>query len=400
MTPSSSKQQAQMRRKSTPVQWPILGEPLRLHSGSGQAYFLLPPGPGQPKRRYYQGHFFEEGREEPSPRTLDRAARWLAAYRRAGGAPLDAEDADSITLAEVVDRFLTSLERRGESTSELTHYRIALSQAIEVFGRSPAAAFGRAELRAVAEEMAKSRRWGRRTLNAYLQRIRRALREAAHQGLVPIEVSTQLIDPKGINISAREARAFDLPEPRDVRPVSAAVIDATCEELPQTLAALVRLQRLTGARCGELVQLTAGLIDREPELPPGAPAGVWTFEPPEHKTADRGQSRTIYIGPAAQRLLGPFILKTQGPDEPVFATREGRPYSTRSVTQAIKRACARAGVEKWTAHRLRHTAATEIRRQYGIEGSRVTLEHSDAATTTIYAERDRAAAFKIASEVG
>ncbi|MEO1697821.1 MAG: site-specific integrase [Planctomycetota bacterium] len=388
------------KSKAAPIQWPILGEPLRFHVGSGQGYFLLPAGPGQPKRRYYQGQFFDEGGNEPSSRTLDRAARWLAAYRRAGGAPVDPEDAEGVTLAEVADRFLVGLERRGESDSEQTHYRIALGQAVESFGRSPAATFGRAELRAVAVEMARSKRWGRRTLNAYLQRIRRAMREAAHQGLVPIAVSAQLADPKGINLSAREARSFDLPAPRDVRPVSAAVIDATCEELSESLAALVRLQRLTGARCGELVQLTPGLIERNPELPPGAPAGVWTFQPPEHKTSDRGQSRTIYLGPEAQRVVAPMLIRASGQNDPLFKTPAGTAYSTHSVTQAIKRACARAGVERWTAHRLRHTAATEIRRRYGIEGSRVMLEHSDAATTSIYAERDRAAAFKIASEVG
>lgn len=144
------------------------------------------------------------------------------------------------------------------------------------------------------------------------------------------------------------------------------------------LAALVRLQRLTGARCGELVQLTPGLIQRNPELPAGAPAGAWTFEPPTHKGSARGKGREIVLGPEAQRVLAPLLIG-RGQDQPVFSPAEtmrehgGRPatgaraagawYTTHTVSQAIKRACDRAGVERWTTHRLRHTAATEIRRR-------------------------------------
>jgi Phage integrase family len=43
---------------------------------------------------------------------------------------------------------------------------------------------------------------------------------------------------------------------------------------------------------------------------------------------------------------------------------------------------------RWSPNRLRHSAATRVRRELGIEAARALLGHSDADTTTIYAERD------------
>jgi len=42
----------------------------------------------------------------------------------------------------------------------------------------------------------------------------------------------------------------------------------------------------------------------------------------------------------------------------------------------------------WHPNQLRHNAATAIRREFGLDTSRAVLGHSDAKTTTIYAERD------------
>ena len=41
----------------------------------------------------------------------------------------------------------------------------------------------------------------------------------------------------------------------------------------------------------------------------------------------------------------------------------------------------------WSPNQLRHTAATEIRREFGIEAAQNTLGHSSPAVTLIYAER-------------
>jgi integrase len=55
---------------------------------------------------------------------------------------------------------------------------------------------------------------------------------------------------------------------------------------------------------------------------------------------------------------------------------------------------------RWHPHQLRHTAATRLRREYGIEAARIILGHQSAAITQIYAEADLEKATKIMGEVG
>jgi len=55
---------------------------------------------------------------------------------------------------------------------------------------------------------------------------------------------------------------------------------------------------------------------------------------------------------------------------------------------------------RWSPNRLRHNAATNLRRHFGLEAARVVLGHSSASTTEIYAERDLSAAAEIMRAVG
>jgi site-specific recombinase XerC len=65
-----------------------------------------------------------------------------------------------------------------------------------------------------------------------------------------------------------------------------------------------------------------------------------------------------------------------------------------------------AAIKKWHAdhhwfpNQLRHTAGTEIRKQYGLEAAQTVLGHSKADVTEVYAERDYALAARVAKEVG
>jgi integrase len=75
-------------------------------------------------------------------------------------------------------------------------------------------------------------------------------------------------------------------------------------------------------------------------------------------------------------------------------------YTSRSFHDAIQSACARAGVEPWHPHQLRHTHATEVRRRHGLEAAQVALGHANAAVTEVYAERDLRLAMQIAEADG
>jgi integrase len=66
----------------------------------------------------------------------------------------------------------------------------------------------------------------------------------------------------------------------------------------------------------------------------------------------------------------------------------------------VKRACRRAGVETWHPHQLRHTRATEVRREFDTEAAQILLGHSKPDTTVIYAERDMTRAREVVARIG
>lgn len=71
-----------------------------------------------------------------------------------------------------------------------------------------------------------------------------------------------------------------------------------------------------------------------------------------------------------------------------------------SYRRAIQTACLKVGVARWHPHQLRHSAATEIRKRFGIEASRVILGHEDLRATQIYAEEDRNRGVEIMRQIG
>jgi integrase len=71
--------------------------------------------------------------------------------------------------------------------------------------------------------------------------------------------------------------------------------------LSRQVAAMVDLQLLTGARPGEITILRPCDVDRS--------GPVWLFEPYEHKTEHHGHKRVVFLGPKAQQILMPFLLR-------------------------------------------------------------------------------------------
>ena len=55
---------------------------------------------------------------------------------------------------------------------------------------------------------------------------------------------------------------------------------------------------------------------------------------------------------------------------------------------------------RWAPNQLRHTAATEIRKAFGLEAAQIALGHSQANITQVYAERDMAKGIEVARRIG
>ncbi|MBL8875813.1 MAG: tyrosine-type recombinase/integrase, partial [Phycisphaerae bacterium] len=75
-------------------------------------------------------------------------------------------------------------------------------------------------------------------------------------------------------------------------------------------------------------------------------------------------------------------------------------YTPTNYAQAIRRACEAAGVPHWSPNQIRHTKATEIRHEHGLEAAQVILGHSRIEATQIYAEKNPALAHRIALATG
>jgi site-specific recombinase XerC len=54
----------------------------------------------------------------------------------------------------------------------------------------------------------------------------------------------------------------------------------------------------------------------------------------------------------------------------------------------------------WHPNRLRHSFATRVRKEYGLEATQVMLGHSHADVAQVYAERNQQLAAAVAAKIG
>lgn len=162
-----------------------------------------------------------------------------------------------------------------------------------MYGKTVAAEFGPLALRAVRTRMIESG-LARTEINARIHRVRRMFRWAASVELVPAGIVVALETVDGLQQGLTAAR-----ETEPVGSVPLEVVEKTIPHLSRPVAAMVRLQLLTGARPGEICRMRAC------ELKIGSPN--WTFDPSRHKTSWRGKRRVVPIGPKALLILEEFL---------------------------------------------------------------------------------------------
>lgn len=319
------------------------------------------------------------------------------------------------------------VDRSGKPTSELSEIKYSLKPVRNLYGRAPATDFGPLALKAVREWML-DQDWSRKTVNNRVDRIKRAFRWAVAEELVPPSVYEAMRTVPGLRAGRTRARETD-----PVKPVPRALVDAVLPYLAPPVVAMVELQWLTGMRPGEVVIMWACDLDTT--------ADVWLYRPSDHKTAWRGQERVVPLGPRAQEIVKRFLttsttaylfsptnaeawrsqsrrLRRKTPMTPSQAKRKPKAhpkrakrerYDTSSYRKAISYAVRAANrkrkeeepeIPNWSPLQLRHSRATEIRRKFGLEAAQVTLGHTRADVTQVYAERDLTAAIRVAKDIG
>jgi integrase len=348
----------------------------RLHKPSGQAVVTL-----NGRDHYLGKHGSTESRQ-----VYDRLlAEYLATRARCTSAAPPSPD---LTINELLllywDHARSYYVKDGLPTSEPETIRQALRPVRELYGDTQVRDFGPLALKAVRGAMIE-RGWCRGYVNKQIDRVRRMFAWAAENELVPVAIYQALKTVAGLRKGRSEAR-----EKPPVGPVPDELIEKTLPRLSPTVAAMVRLQRLTGMRPQEVILMRGADIDR-------SDPACWVYRPSRHKAQHHDRERLIFLGPQAQALLRPFLDVAGGgslfsprrseaqrrPEERARRTKPPKPwqlsrlkahpkrspgelYDDGSYRKAIRRACLKLGLPIWFPHQLRHSAASEFRRRYGL----------------------------------
>jgi integrase len=359
----------------------------RRHSGRDKAFIEI-----RRRRIYLPGRF-------GSPESRQAYVQQLAALRAEDEGP----PPPTVTVASLARRYLDWAVGYYDN-AERDCLRGAIQCLVDEAAGVLVREFGPRAFRLVRDAMV-ARGWSRGYVNHQAARLRRVFRWGVARELVPPAVLQGLQAVAPLRAGRTAAR-----ETPPVLPVDPGAVEATAAVATPVVAAMIRVQAATGMRSGNLVRLRPGDLDRSGE--------VWLYRPASHKSAWRGQDLVIPLGPRAQAALKPFLDRP--PEVWCFSPREseaarrhsridqrkprarrpGLRYTTRSYRRAVARACARAGIEPWTPHRLRHTVATAIRAEFGLEAAQTVLGHSRADVTQMYATRDLALAISVAARVG
>lgn len=315
-----------------------------------------------------------------------------------------------------------------------------MRELVALYVDTRAADFGPMALKAVRQRMI-DKRWCRNTINGMVSRIVRAFKWAAEEELVPGSVWQDLRSVRGLRKGRSDYHGAK--ESRPVKPVPEAFIEAIRPHVSRQVWAMVQVQLLTGMRPGEVCLMRGCDLDTTGKN--------WTYTPREHKTEHHDMERIIDIGPRAQEILRPLlrpdlqaflfspeeaeaerqarrreerktpvqpsqVLRAEQAREHGRALPPGESYTRTTYARVIRRACdaadeaARAKLEgddhperiipRWTPNQLRHTFATRMRQEYGVEVVQAALGHARLTTTQVYAQRNRIKAAEAISKIG
>ncbi len=304
--------------------------------------------------------------------------------------------------------------------------------------------------------------WSRKYINQHVQRIRRMFRWAASQELIPASVHQTLDTVEALKrgrTKAREGKKV-LPVPIEridaVRPFLNRQIEAVVDlqlltgARPGELLVMrgIDIEQRDGEGDGMSVWVYRPVehknqfrgIERAIVLGPrgqevikpfldGRDPEAYLFSPAEAEAERRAALSAARVTPMS-------CGNRAGTNREIDPKRSaGDRYTTPSFYVAIRRACDKAfpappplgrredetiaawkkrltpkqqieiaawqKAHRWHPHQLRHNAATEIRRAFGLEAAQLALGHSSAQVTdAVYAERDMTKVAEIMQRVG
>ena len=404
----------------------------RLHKASGQARTILNG------RHVYLGKF-------GSPESRQQYARILAEAALPAGPPTtsDKQDSKGPLISEVLVAYLSFAEtyysNEGQPTKEFRGMVDAVGPLNLLYGDTLANEFGPLKLKAVREHLV-GQKLCRTEVNKRIGRLKRVFKWAVSEELISPTVHEALSTVTGLKYGRTSAR-----ESEPVKPVDQTTVELTLPYVTPQIAAMIQLQLLTGMRPGEVI------VMRPCDIDTSADVGIYT--PAAHKGRWRGHHRTIPLGPQAQTQIEPFMKRSEteflfSPAEaegyrhecraiqrnrktPVYPCElrarekrklqarsrkpkrpKGSLYTPDSYRRAIEYGVTRsnrertkgdaeaASISKWSPYQLRHSFATNMRRDYGVEAAQLGLGHARTNIVDVYAEKNLSLIVDIARKSG
>lgn len=265
------------------------------HKASGQACIL------HQKKRHYLGKWDNHPGKPPEAvkRRFEAVIARLA--MEAGTEPVG-----SMLLSELAAAWVGWARTRYENPRTAQNLWFCVKPLVDLFGTEPASSVGPRKVAQAQQLMAKQGRT-RQGVNMATGYIGQMFAWGVAQEILHPDQLARLRAMQPLRHGAIEA-----PEspPREAVPLE--VVKASLPFMSPTVAAMVRLQMLTGMRPGEVCSLTMSDIDRSNRE-------RWVFTPRDHKTAHLGKVRSIPLLQPAMDILGPF-LRADG--LPVFSPAE------------------------------------------------------------------------------
>ena len=239
------------------------------------------------------------------------------------------------TLASLRDRYILHARgyyRRRDRSPSREHYNLkaALDRFVAYAGESSdPTKINRFQVRGWIDQLA-AEKLSREYINQCLSRLRRFVRWCADLELLPIncDAELRLVKPlRAFRSAAQEPPARPQLEDPDIARIAAF--------LPLWAHDVVQLLRLSGARPGEILELTNAEVHTDPRAP--------RLTPLQHKTAHHGHSRVIPLCPEALAIVDRWHRPFLPADRLIYCGRSVK-LTTKSLDSAWSRARKKAGV--------------------------------------------------------
>jgi integrase len=143
---------------------------------------------------------------------------------------------------------------------------------------------------------------------------------------------------------------------------------------------LVLLAYKAGLRVSEVCALRVSDVRR----PDGTIRQTFTLKVYKGQDRKNPADQSVYIAAGLAEELRAWT-DGRGDDAPLVANDQGLSFARQSILRRFKKLCARAGVDTYTFHELRHTCATTLLEKGAtLRTVQQILRHRDIRTTAIY----------------